>query len=267
MAGQRAEGVAIVTGAAGGMGSHCARLLAEAGWTDLILCDIAADRIEAVAAPLRESGAKVEALAGRIDEPAFHQALIGALGSRAIGALIHTAGVSPTMTDSERLLSVNLDGTLLLVEAIRPHMADGACAVLYASMASYFPISPEADAAFEAPLAVGEWRAHMATIANSGIAYTLSKRAVRAIARREAKAFGARGARIASVSPGLIDTAMGALEENDHTRGMLANSALPRLGAPEELASASVFLCSPEASFVTGIDLRVDGGALAPMGL
>jgi NAD(P)-dependent dehydrogenase (short-subunit alcohol dehydrogenase family) len=170
------------------------------------------------------------------------------------------------MTDSETLLSINLDGTLLLVDAIRPHMGEGACAVLYASMASYFPISPEADAAFEASLALGEWRKHMAMIPNSGVAYTLAKRAVRAIARREAKRFGERGARVASLSPGLIDTTMGALEENEHTRGMLANAPLSRLGAPEELAAASVFLCRPEASFITGIDLLVDGGAVAAMG-
>jgi NAD(P)-dependent dehydrogenase (short-subunit alcohol dehydrogenase family) len=266
MTGQRAEGVAIVTGAAGGMGSHCARLLAEDGWDDLILCDLAAERIEPVAEALRGKGARVKVLPGQLTDPAFHQRLVEALKGRKIGALIHTAGVSPTMTDSETLLSINLDGTLLLVDAIRAHMAEGAAAVLYASMASYFPIAPEADAAFEAPMALGDWRAHMAMIPNSGIAYTLAKRAVRAIARREAKRFGEHGARIVSVSPGLIDTAMGSLEENEHTRGMLANAALPRLGRPEELAAASVYLCSPGASFITGIDLLVDGGAVAALG-
>jgi len=268
MTGQaKAAGVAIVTGAAGGMGSHCARLLAEDGWRELLLCDLDAVRLEAVAAPLREAGATVEVLAGQITEPSFYDALVAALGGRQIGAVIHTAGVSLHMTDRARLLEINLDGTLLLVDAIRPHMADGGAAVLYASMASYFPISPEADAAFEAPFAPGGWRDLMPMVANEGIAYTLSKRAVRAITRREARSFGERGARLVSVSPGLVDTAMTAGEENDQTRAMRENAALPRLGRPEELASVSVFLCSPAASFITGVDIRVDGGALASMGL
>lgn len=265
---QRAEGVAVVTGAAGGMGSHCARLLGEDGWPELILCDLDETRLAPVAEALRGQGAKVELLAGQITDPAFGERLLALAGDRPIGAVIHTAGVSPAIFgDGDKLLEINLDATQALVDTVRPRMAQGGAVVLFASMASYFPISPEADAAFEAPLPAGGTAELRHLVPNAGAAYTLSKRAVRAIAKREAKAFGTRGARIVSMSPGLIDTAMMAGEANPQTQAMLAGAALPRLGRPEELAAAAVFLASPRAGFITGMDLRVDGGALSSLGI
>ena len=92
---QRAEGVAIVTGAAGGMGSHCARLLGEDGWDELILCDLDEARLAPVAEGLRQKGAKVDLLGGEITDRAFTERLLAKVGDRRIGAVIHTAGVSP----------------------------------------------------------------------------------------------------------------------------------------------------------------------------
>ena len=265
---QRAEGVAIVTGAAGGMGSHCARLLGEAGWSELILCDLDEARLAPVAAGLRAAGATVELLGGQITDPDFATLLLDRVGTRPIGAVIHTAGVSPAIFgDKDKLLEINLDATQALVDAVRARMAPGGAVVLFASMAGYFPMSPEADAAFEAPLPPGGTAELRHLVPNEGAAYTLSKRAVRAIAKREAKSFGNRGARIVSLSPGLIDTAMMAGEKNPQTEAMLAGAALTRLGRPEELAAAAVFLVSPQAGFITGCDLRVDGGALSSLGI
>ena len=265
---QRADGVAIVTGAAGGMGSHCARLLGEDGWPELLLCDLDEARLSPVAEALRAKGARVELLGGQITDPDFTHQLLAKVGSRAIGAVIHTAGVSPAIFgDKDKLLEINLDATQSIVDAVKPRMAEGGAVVLFASMASYFPISPEADAAFEAPLPAGGTAELRHLVPNEGAAYTLSKRAVRAIAKREAKSFGDRKARIVSMSPGLIDTAMMAGEKNPQTEAMLDGAALTRLGRPEELAAAAVYLASPQAGFITGCDLRVDGGALSSLGI
>lgn len=261
-----AAGVAIVTGAAGGMGSQCARLLAEDGWSELLLCDLNQAGLEEVAEPLRAQGKKVDVLAGEITDPAFPDQLRNAIGGRQIGAMIHTAGVSPQMADKEKLLKINLDATQALVDAIQPLMAEGSAAVLFASMAAHFPLPAELLEPFQKPLPAEGTAALMDHVPDAGVAYSQSKAGVIAIVKREANRFGERGARIVSISPGLIDTAMTAGERNPQTDAMLANAAISRMGRPEELASVAVFLCSPKASFITGADILVDGGAIAAMG-
>jgi NAD(P)-dependent dehydrogenase (short-subunit alcohol dehydrogenase family) len=267
--GKRAAGVAVVTGAAGGMGAATAKQLAAEGWRQLLLCDLDAGRLEAVAAPLREAGVQVDILAGDIVAADYPARLVKALGERPIGAFVHTAGLSPTMASAERILEVNLDATVRLTEAARPRMAEGACAVLIASMAGHMAISPEADAAFDAPLPAEGAAALRQFAPTPQAAYPLSKRAVLRLVEREAAAFGERNARIMSISPGLIDTPM---NRSEHTASpmmdaMLARTPLKREGLAEEIATVAVFLCSPGASFVTGSDVRVDGGVMAALGV
>lgn len=262
------QGVAVVTGAAGGMGSAAARQLADAGWRDLLLCDVDPGRLDAVAGPLREGGAQVATLAGDIADAAFPAKLLDALAGRPIAAVIHTAGISPNMGSAERILAVNLDATVRLVEAVRPRMAQGSAAVLFASNSAYFPMPPEAAAAFTQPLPP-EGTAALAHLAPSPeLAYPLSKLGVRALVKREAKSFGERGARLVSMSPGAIDTPMtrGELPNSEVARRMVETSASGRMGRADELAAVAVFLCSPAASFVTAVDWLVDGGHTAAMG-
>ncbi len=99
------EGIAVVTGATGGMGSATAQQLADAGWSAQLLCDVDEERLEAIAAPLRGSGVKVDTIAGDIADPAFPDRFLAVLGGRAIGALVHTAGISPVMGSAERRMS------------------------------------------------------------------------------------------------------------------------------------------------------------------
>ncbi len=262
------KGLAVITGAAGGMGSACAHEFVAEGWRELLLCDIHADRIEAVAAPLRAQGVSVSVLAADIADSTFGAQLVAALAGRKIAALVHTAGISPTMGDPARILTVNLDATVWLVESIRDHMASGSAAVLYASNSSYFPMPEEAAKAFWGPLPEGGSAAlvHFATTPQA--AYPLSKIGVRALVKREAKSFGLKGCRLMSISPGVTDTAM-ARDEGEASPAvahMITVSATGRIGTPEELAYVSVFLCSPKAANVAGTDWLVDGGQMAGMG-
>jgi len=259
-------GIALVTGGAGGMGAEAARLLAEQGWP-LLLCDLGAARLEAVAAPLREAGAKVEILAGDISAPGFPAQLLDILGAREVGAMIHTAGLSPTMADGQRIMEVNYFAAERLVTMVRPKMAEYGCAVLISSCSAYMARGVEIDEAI-ARLLAGEREAADALAATPQLAYPISKRAIIALVAREAAAYGARKARIVSISPGLIDTGMGRaeMEASEYTRTMLERTPLARQGRPEEIASVAVFLCSEGASYVTGCDIKVDGGTLAAMG-
>jgi NAD(P)-dependent dehydrogenase (short-subunit alcohol dehydrogenase family) len=259
-------GVAIVTGAAGGMGSASAVRLAAKGWP-LILCDISAARLEEVAVTLRNSAPSVEVLPGNIADPAFPESLLALLGSRPIGAVIHAAGLSPTMGDAAQILAVNYDATSRLVEAVRPRMLEGACAVLIASSSGYAAKSPATDAALDAIPDGGTSSSLLEIASNPGHAYSLSKRGVQRMVERQARAFGARKARIMSISPGLIDTAMGRAEAKVHPimAEMRDKTPLGRYGTADEIASVAVFLCSADAAYVTGSDIKVDGGVLAVM--
>jgi NAD(P)-dependent dehydrogenase (short-subunit alcohol dehydrogenase family) len=253
------QDIAVVTGAASGMGAAAAQLLVDAGWT-VLLCDLDAERLAQAQGRLP---GRTEVLAGDIANPDYGQALIAALAGRRIGALIHCAGLSPSMASAERILEVNLAATIRLVDAICPQMAEGGCAVLFSSSGAHMIGSAMDDRlnAIRTPEAV----ASLLPLAGPGSAYTLSKRAVKLLVERMSPAFGARGARIASISPGIIDTPMGRaeMEVTPIMYEMLAKSPLPRAARPEEVAAVAVFLCSPAASFITGVDILVDGGKIA----
>jgi NAD(P)-dependent dehydrogenase (short-subunit alcohol dehydrogenase family) len=88
--GNTAQGVAIVTGAAGGMGSATAKALFDAGWTELVICDLDAGKLDGVAAPLRAAGAKVDIVAGNVADPAFPGNVVASLRGRPISAIVHT---------------------------------------------------------------------------------------------------------------------------------------------------------------------------------
>jgi NAD(P)-dependent dehydrogenase (short-subunit alcohol dehydrogenase family) len=246
------------------MGEAAARLMAEQGW-DLLLADVHASRLEQTAQALR-SKAKVEVLAGDLAAAGYGESLVAALAERPIGALIHCAGLSPTMADPARILEVNLAATMRLVEVARPRMREGSAAVLFASTAAYL-IGSKLDEQISKATTPDAVASLLAVSPDSGAAYSVSKRGVYLLVRREAASFGQRGARIVSISPGIIDTPMGRaeMEQQPIMRKLVESSPLKRAARAEEVAAVAVFLCSPAASFVTGTDILVDGGSMASM--
>ncbi|MGE3691172.1 MAG: SDR family NAD(P)-dependent oxidoreductase [Novosphingobium sp.] len=257
-----AEGVALVTGATGGMGAASSRALAEAGYEELLLCDIDPARLEELAGELRAGGSKVDVVAGSVADPTFPAEVVKALGERGIAAVVHTAGVGPRGGSVEAILDINLGGTIRLIDAIRDHMAQGSAAVLIASNSGYFPLPPQATAEAAKAMCTDDVSALARHCPDGVVAYPLSKYGVKKLVEREAKAFGARGARINSISPGATDTAMVASERefSPQLDAMLAAQPIPRMAQPEEMASAALFLLSPGASFITATDVLVDGG-------
>jgi NAD(P)-dependent dehydrogenase (short-subunit alcohol dehydrogenase family) len=247
--------VAVVTGAASGMGRACVdrvRGLAD----DIVAADLQAPDIEGTVG-----------FACDIADPDAVQALADHV--RALGpfrALAHAAGISPTMGDARRMFEVDLVGTQLLLDAFEELVEPRSAAVCFSSSSAY-QVSGFLDADHEAllrdPMAHDFLeRAVVAAGGHSGFAYALAKVGVIRAAGRAAVRWGPRGGRVCSVSPGLIDTPMGRqeIEQQVEMQGMLAATPVGRLGQPDEVAAVVGYLLSDAASFVSGIDVLVDGG-------
>ncbi|AKC78787.1 hypothetical protein XB05_08655 [Xanthomonas arboricola] len=263
------RGIALVTGANGGMGRHCARMLGASN--DLVLTDLAADPLAAFAGTLAEEGYTVAAqVAGDLSDPTLLARLVEAVGGR-LDVLVHAAGLSPAQAGWRRILQVNLVATDLLLTALAPAMRPGSVAVLIASMAGHMAAElPQAAELLEHANAPGVADRMAALLASSGMSeaqsagmvYALSKQAVIRLAERKAAEWPQ--ARVVSLSPGLIATPMGRLEGEDAQTAVI-REAMPikRWGTGMDIAAAVAFLVSPAASFITGCDLRIDGGAIA----
>lgn len=254
---------AIITGAAGGMGAAIARAFVQEG-RDLILCDLEAGPLEELAKTLAGKGS-VDIVAGDVTAADYPARIIAALCTRKIGALAHAAGVSPSMADGKRVFDINFTATTRLVEKLLPHMALGGVAILIASNSGQIIARPLFDNALKKVIKGGRSLILKLMLRNSRMAYPMSKRAVQLYAKAMSPAFGKVGARIVSLSPGIIDTSMGRLEQKagPEMDKMIAVTPLGRMGEPREIASVVVFLASPAASYINGTDILVDGGTVA----
>ena len=173
-------------------------------------------------------------------------------------------------------MQINLVATELLLRALEPGLAPGSVAVLIASSAGHMmPAIAEVDAVLADPLQPGFLDMAEAIITSmggasspggmGGISYSLSKRAVHTLCQRRSIAWGPRGSRIVSISPGMILTPMGK-SEIANTNGasqLLAATPAGRGGTAMDIALAAQFLASDAASFISGTDLLVDGGGTA----
>jgi NAD(P)-dependent dehydrogenase (short-subunit alcohol dehydrogenase family) len=273
--------VSVITGAGGAMGEACA--LALAPEVDVILLtDLDGPRLDAVAQRVQqETTTKVDALRGDVGEGALVHELAGR--ARALGelrALAHTAGLSPSMAEWREIVRVDLAAVRLLLDAFLPGIVPGSVAVCIASIAGHVgSFDPAVDAVCDEPLAAdfdARFRAVAGQAPEPGDTYRIAKRAVIRYCERAAVAWGKKGGRVLSLSPGLIDTGMGRLELEHHEikHWMAATTPVGRgragpdvvlPGLTDDIANAVAFLCSDKAAFLSGCDIRVDGGLVAAM--
>jgi 3alpha(or 20beta)-hydroxysteroid dehydrogenase len=227
--------IVVVTGAAGGQGAAEARALAAEGAT-VIATDIQAPELEApiIARPLEVTSQEAWA------------ELSGWLGERygRVDGLVNNAGIALrsrlaeiTLSELERVMDVNVSGSLLGIQALSPLMADGGSIINVSSVA--------------------------ALLGYHAVGYTISKWGVRALSRVASLELGPQGIRVNAIFPGYIDSPMTAAAPAAFRQANVEVTPLGRVGQAEEVAPLVVFLISDEASFISGAEIAVDGGQSA----
>ncbi|MFE3601779.1 SDR family oxidoreductase [Streptomyces sp. NPDC059142] len=262
--------VVVVIGV-GGMGREIARR--QGAGRALLLADFDRATLDSTAEALRGDGHDVTAHHVDVSSRASVAGLAAAAAERgAVTQVVHTAGLSPAQAPAPAILRVDLVGVALVLEEFGRIVAQGGAGVVVASMAGHLtaPLDPAqerelartpAEELLALPYTGGE------TATDAGRAYSLAKRANVLRVQAAAPVWGARGARVNSISPGVIATPMGrqelAGEAGRQMRALVEASATGRLGTPDDIADAAAFLLGPAATFITGTDLLVDGGAVA----
>lgn len=260
--------LAAVIGGCGGMGLACVRRLAQQH--AVVLADIDPAKAATIADALGAEGHSVLPLACDVTDPASVADLFARVAAIApLQTLAHVVGLSPSMAGWARVMDVNLPGAARVADAALPAMARGGAAIFVASLAAHAPAPDQAMLdILDVPLADGLNAAVAGALGReptSADAYRLSKLGLVRMCRRLSPAWGLRGARIVSLSPGLIRTPMGDLEfkGSPQKQGLLDRTPLGRQGTLDEICDALEFLASDRASFISGTDLLVDGGVAA----
>jgi NAD(P)-dependent dehydrogenase (short-subunit alcohol dehydrogenase family) len=244
--------VAVITGAAGGLGSALCRTFSEAGCR-LFLTDIREERLYRLLAEVQKSGAIARGEEIDLSLPSAAQGVIGkaveAYGR--IDILVNNAGVSRakgffdlTEDDWDRVLNLNVKALFFTMQAAAKQMLDGGGSIInIASVAGRLP---------------------RPTLMH----YAASKAAVISLTRSAALALGPNNVRVNAIAPGMMDTEMLQVLREDMKAGgngavgqpNLQMVPLGRIAQPEEIADAVLFLASKEARYITGQTLNVCGG-------
>ena len=240
--------VALVTGGSRGIGAAIAEALADDGADVAISYAASAAKADEVVATLKKKGVRAGAFKadqGKTDEVRDLVAKVNKDFGR-IDILVNNAGVfvlgqvqdqdrSNNLDDFERMFAVNVGGVVSAVRAAVPHMSEGGRIISIGSV-------------------VGE-----ATPFPGAADYSATKAALLGYTRGWARDLGPKGITVNTVQPGPIDTDMNP-DDGDFAAAQKAKTALGRYGTSEEVAAAVAFLASPEAAYITGSVITVDGG-------
>jgi len=261
----------IVVIGAGSIGQAIARRV-SAGKL-VLLADLRLESAQAAAKTLVDAGFEVQTAQVDVTSRDSVQSLVTtatALGN--VTGVIHAAGVSPSQATPEVILKVDLYGTALVLELFGNVVTAGGSAVVIASQSGHR--LPALTAQENKALATTPTEELLAlpflqpsNIKDSLHAYQLSKRGNSLRVMAEAVRWGKRGARVNTISPGIIITPLA----NDELKGprgpgyrnMIEKCAVGRAGTPDEVGDIGAMLMGPEGAFITGSDFLMDGGVTA----
>jgi len=242
--------VAVVTGAARGIGLAISHALAEAG-ARVVLTDMDAEALHAAVDELTRAGRLVEGAALDVSDPAAAQRVNDAVVARhgRVDVLVNNAGIAlsnrpaETMTDADwhKVIDVNLNGVFYACRAFGKGMLDrGAGSIVnVGSMSGFIVNRPQEQ-----------------------VNYNASKAGVHHLTRSLAAEWGARGVRVNAVAPTYIETEMNTYvyEKPEMHRLWIGGTPMNRMGRPDEVASVVLFLASEASSLMTGSVVLADGG-------
>jgi NAD(P)-dependent dehydrogenase (short-subunit alcohol dehydrogenase family) len=267
---QTSRNVVVVIGA-GSIGQAVARRV-SAG-KHVLLADLHLENADAAAKTLSNAGFDVTTAKVDVSSRVSVHALVEmAVSLGEVFGVIHAAGVSPSQASPETILKVDLYGTALVLEEFGNVVARGGSGVVIASMSGHRlpPLSTEQNALL-ATTPVEELLTlpmlQLDQVKDSLHAYQLSKRGNSLRVMAEAVRWGKRGARINTISPGIIITPL-ANDELNGSRGagyrrMMEVCAAGRAGTPDEVGHVGALLMGPDGAFITGSDFLMDGGVTA----
>lgn len=239
----------------------------------VLLADVRAENAEAAAKTLSEAGFEVKTAQVDVSSHESVHALAELAASLGpVKGVIHAAGVSPTQAAPETILKVDLYGTAVVLEEFGNVIAPGGSAVVIASQSGHrLPALTEAQnkalALTPAEDLLGLPMLQPDQVTDPLHAYQVSKRGNSLRVMAEAVRWGKRGARVNTISPGIIFTPL-AKDEFAGPRGpgyrrMIELSAARRVGTPDEVANVAALLMGSEGGFITGSDFLMDGGVTA----
>ena len=261
----------IVVIGAGLIGQAIARRV-SAG-KHVVLADLRQENADTAAKILSDAGFDVSTTKVDVSSRASVQALVEtAKNFGEISGVIHAAGVSPSQASPETILKVDLYGTALVLEEFGNVIARGGSGIVIASMSGHrLPaLSAEQNAAL-ATTPVEELlklpMLQLDKVTDPLNAYQISKRGNSLRVMAEAVRWGKRGARVNTISPGIIITPLA----NDELKGprgagyrrMMEGCAAGRAGTPDEVGTVGALLMGSDGAFITGSDLLMDGGVTA----
>jgi len=261
----------IVVFGAGSIGQAIARRI-SAG-KHIVLADLRQENAEAAAKTLSDAGFGVSTTKVDVSSRASVQALVKLATSLGeVSGVIHAAGVSPSQASPETILKVDLYGTALVLEEFGNVIARGGAGVVIASQSGHrLPALSAGQNALLAKTPVEELLAlpmlQPEKVKDSLHAYQISKRGNSLRVMAEAVRWGKRGARVNTISPGIIITPLA----NDELKGprgagyrrMMEGCAAGRAGTPDEVGTVGALLMGPDGAFITGSDFLMDGGVTA----
>src|SRR3954464_4041824 len=261
----------IVVIGAGSIGQAIARRVSAGKY--VLLADLRPENADAAAEVLSDAGFEVSTATVDVSSrESVHTLVQTATALGDVTGLIHAAGVSPSQAPPRTILSVDLYGTALVLEEFGNVIARGGAGVVIASQSGHRlpPLTVEQNRALattpvEELLSLSFLQPDRVT--DSLHAYQLSKRGNSLRVMAEAVRWGKRGARINTISPGIIMTPL-AKDELTGPRGggyrrMIEVSAAGRAGTPDEVGTVAALLMGPDGGFITGSDFLMDGGVTA----